>query len=254
MLVGSLGRFSGKVALVTGASRGIGRAIAVRLAGEGADVAVNFRSDVTAAEETARAVEAAGRRCLLLRGDVGVAEDASSIVNAALKEFGGLHILVNNAGISTDVLTMRLSEDDWDRVLDTDLKGAFLTTKAALRPLIRQRWGRIINIASVVAYTGNAGQSSYAAAKAGLLGLSKSVAREVATRGITVNVVAPGLVETAMTEALPEEVRKWMLDQVPMGRAGTVDDVAGAVAFLASDDAAYMTGQVIKVDGGMVMI
>lgn len=248
-----MGRFNGRVALVTGASRGIGRAIAVRLASEGADVAVNYRSDRQSAEETAEAVRAAGTRCVLAAGDVGRAEDAAGIVGACVAELGGIHILVNNAGVSADMLTMRLSEEDWDRVLDTDLKGAFLVTKAALRPMMRQRWGRIINIASVVAYTGNAGQASYASAKAGLIGLSKSVAREVATRNITVNVVAPGLVDTDMTDALAEEIRTWMLNQVPMGRPGSVDDVAGAVAFLASDDAAYMTGQTLKVDGGMVM-
>ncbi|MGH2442022.1 MAG: 3-oxoacyl-[acyl-carrier-protein] reductase [Chloroflexota bacterium] len=249
-----MGELSGKVALVTGASRGIGRAIALRLAREGADVAVNFRSDEESAGETVRQVREAGVRSLLLRADVTSAEEASNVVTATIKEMGTLDILVNNAGVSADMLTMRLSEEDWDRVLDTDLKGAFLTTKTALRSMLRQRSGRIINIASVVAYTGNAGQASYAAAKAGLLGLSKSVAREVATRGITVNVVAPGLIDTDLTAALPEEVRTWMLSQVPMGRPGTVDDVAGVVAFLASDDAKYMTGQVLKIDGGMVMI
>lgn len=249
-----MGRFSGKVALVTGASRGIGRGIALRLAAEGADIAVNYRADAAAAASTRRLVEGAGVRAVALRADVGVAEEAAALVSSAVAELGGLHILVNNAGISADMLTMRLREEDWDRVLDTDLKGAFLTTKAALRPMLRQRWGRIVSIASVVAYTGNAGQASYAAAKAGLLGLSKSVAREVASRGITVNVVAPGLIDTEMTDALPEDVRGWMLDQVPMGRPGTVEDVAAAVAYLASDDAAYLTGQVIKVDGGMVMV
>lgn len=248
-----MGRFSGRVALVTGASRGIGRAIALRLASEGADIAVNYRTDLEAATEAADAIQSLGVRCALVQGDVGLPTDAAGMVATCTAQLGGIHVLVNNAGVSADMLTMRLSEEDWDRVLDTDLKGAFLTTKAALRPMIRQRWGRIINIASVVAYTGNAGQASYASAKAGLIGLSKSVAREVATRGITVNVVAPGLVDTDMTDRLSEEIRTWMLDQVPMGRPGTVEDVAAAVAFLASDDAAYMTGQTIKVDGGMVM-
>ena len=247
-------RFSGKAALVTGASGDIGRAIAVRLASEGADIGVNYRTDVEGAERTRGAVEKYGVRSILVGGDVGNADEASNMVATVGKELGGLHILVNNAGVSADTLTLRLSEADWDRVLDTDLKGAFLTTKAALRAMLRQRWGRIINIASVVAYTGNAGQASYAAAKAGLLGLTRSVAREVATRGITANVVAPGLIDTAMTEHLPEEIHQWMLGQVPMGRPGSADDVAAAVAFLASDDAAYMTGQVIKVDGGMVML
>ncbi len=248
-----MGRFDGRVALVTGASRGIGRAISLRLASEGAAIGVNYRSDRDSAEETAHAVESCGVRACLIQGDVSLAHDAAQMVSSCVNGLGNIDILVNNAGVSADMLTMRLSEEDWDRVLDTDLKGAFLTTKSALRPMMRQRWGRIINIASVVAYTGNAGQASYASAKAGLLGLTKSVAREVATRGITVNVVAPGLVDTDMTEKLTDEIRQWMLNQVPMGRPGTVEDVSAAVAFLASDDAAYITGQVLKVDGGMVM-
>jgi 3-oxoacyl-[acyl-carrier protein] reductase len=249
-----MGNLSGKAALVTGGSRGIGRAIAGRLARDGAAVAINYRSDDQAARDTLREIEELSGRAVLLRGDVSNASEASDMVSATVQELGGIHILVNNAGVSADTLTMRLSEDDWDRVLDTDLKGAFLTIRATLRPMIRQRWGRIINVASVVAFTGNAGQASYAAAKAGLLGLTKSVAREVATRGITANVVAPGLIDTAMTQDLSEETRAWMLDQVPMGRAGSVDDVANVAAFLAGDEASYMTGQVIRIDGGMVMI
>jgi len=249
-----LAPLEGKVALVTGASRGIGRAIAVRLARDGASVAVNYRSDAEGAAKTLAAVTEEGGRGMVVQGDVSSGAAVSALVGAACGELGGIHILVNNAGISVDHLTVRLSEDEWDRVLDTDLKGAFLTTKEVLRPMMRQRWGRIINIASVVACTGNAGQASYAAAKAGLLGLTKSVAREVATRGITANVVAPGMVDTEMTRALSQEIREWMLGQVPMGRPGTAEDVAGAVAFLVSDDAAYMTGQVLKVDGGMVML
>jgi len=226
----------------------------VRLARDGASVAVNYRSDAEGAAKTLAAVTEEGGRGMVVQGDVSSGAAVSALVGAACGELGGIHILVNNAGISVDHLTVRLSEDEWDRVLDTDLKGAFLTTKEVLRPMMRQRWGRIINIASVVACTGNAGQASYAAAKAGLLGLTKSVAREVATRGITANVVAPGMVDTEMTRALSQEIREWMLGQVPMGRPGTAEDVAGAVAFLVSDDAAYMTGQVLKVDGGMVML
>lgn len=247
-------RLDGKVALVTGASRGIGRGIARRLALDGAAVAVNYRSDRDAAEALVSEIEEAGGTALAVTGDVASAADVAAMIDRAVKELGGIHILVNNAGINADNLTVRLSEEDWDRVVDTDLKGAFLTTKTALRPMMRQRWGRIINIASVVAYTGNAGQASYAAAKAGLVGLTKSVAREVATRGITANAVAPGLIETEMTERLPAEIRTWMLDQIPMDKPGAVDDVAAAVSFLAGDEAAYITGQVLNVDGGMVML
>jgi 3-oxoacyl-[acyl-carrier protein] reductase len=249
-----MGRLADRAALVTGGSRGIGRAIALRLAAEGARVAVNYRSDEAGAAETLRGVESCGSSGIVVQGDVSAATDAQRMVSSTVDAFGGIHILINNAGVSADMLTMRLSEDDWDRVLDTDLKGAFLTTRSALRPMLRQRWGRIINVASVVAFTGNAGQASYAAAKAGLVGFSKSVAREVATRNITVNVVAPGLIDTDMTEKLSDEIRAWMLSQVPMGRPGSPEDVASAVAYLASDEAAYMTGQTIKVDGGMVML
>jgi 3-oxoacyl-[acyl-carrier protein] reductase len=249
-----MGRLEGKVAVVTGASGGIGRAIAHRLAQEGVSLVLNFHSNQDGAAKTLQLVEESGSKGALVKGDVGLLTDAQAIVDAATNHFGGMHILVNNAGVSADVLTMRLGEDDWDRVLDTDLKGAFLTTKAALRPMLRQRWGRIVNVASVVAYTGNAGQASYASAKAGLLGLTKSVAREVATRGITANAVAPGLIDTAMTQSLSEEIRTWMLSQIPMGKAGTPEDVAAAVAFLCSDEASYITGQVLKIDGGMVMV
>lgn len=249
-----MGRLDGKVALVTGASRGIGRGIARRLALDGAAVAVNYRSDRGVADGVVAEIEGAGGRALAVAGDVSVASDVASMFELAVKDLGGIHILVNNAGIAADMLTVRLGEDDWDRVLDTDLKGAFLTTKAALRPMMRQRWGRIINIASVVAYTGNAGQASYASAKAGMVGLTKSVAREVATRGITANAVAPGLIDTEMTENLSEEIRSWMLGQIPMDKPGSVEDVAAAVSFLAGDEAAYITGQVLNVDGGMVML
>jgi 3-oxoacyl-[acyl-carrier protein] reductase len=247
-------RLDGKTALVTGASRGIGRGIARRLARDGAAVAVNYRSSRDEAESLVAEITGSGGRAIAVGGDVASAADVAAMLDRAVKELGGIHILVNNAGVAADMLTVRLSEQDWDRVLDTDLKGAFLTTKAALRPMMRQRWGRIINIASVVAYTGNAGQASYAAAKAGMVGLTKSVAREVATRGITANVVAPGLIDTEMTERLSNEIRDWMLGQIPMDKPGTVDDVAAAVAFLAGAEASYITGQVLNVDGGMVML
>lgn len=249
-----MNRLDGRVALVTGASRGIGRGIALRLARDGAAVAVNYRSEKDVADRVVDEITEAGGRAVAVSGNVAVAADVAAMVDRAMKDLGGIHILVNNAGIAADMLTVRLSEEDWDRVLDTDLKGAFLTTKAVLRPMMRQRSGRIINIASVVAYTGNAGQASYAAAKAGMVGLTKSVAREVATRGITANAVAPGLIDTEMTERLPEEIRTWMLDQIPMDKPGMVEDVAAAVAFLAGDEASYITGQVLNVDGGMVML
>lgn len=249
-----MGHLEGKVALVTGASRGIGRGIALRLAQDGAAVAVNYRSNPAAADAILADIAGAGGHAIAVPGDVSISSDVAAMLDRTVKELGGIHILVNNAGIAADMLTVRLSEEDWDRVVDTDLKGAFLTTKASLRPMMRQRWGRIINIASVVAYTGNAGQASYAAAKAGMVGLTKSVAREVATRGITANVVAPGLIDTEMTERLPEEIRGWMQSQIPMDRPGAVDDVAAAVAFFAGDEAAYITGQVLNVDGGMVML
>jgi 3-oxoacyl-[acyl-carrier protein] reductase len=249
-----MGRLGGKVALITGGSRGIGRGIARRLALEEALVAVNFRSDQEGAEAAVHEIEENGGQAMAVQADVSVASDVTKLVATVSKEMGGIHILVNNAGVRADALTVRLSEEEWDRVVDTDLKAAFLTCKAALRPMMRQRWGRIINIASVVADTGNAGQASYAAAKAGLVGLTKSVAREVATRGITANVVAPGLINTAMTDALSDEIRQWMLDQIPMERPGSVEDVASAVSFLAAEEASYITGQVLRVDGGMVML
>jgi len=246
-------QFAGKAVVVTGASRGIGRAIAVRLGAEGADVVVNYRANRAAADEVAEAVQRGGARAVVVQGDVAVAADAQRIVAAATEAFGRIDVLVNNAGITHDVLLMRMTEDDWDRVLDTNLKSAFLLTKAALRPMIRQRYGRIVNVTSIAGIIGNAGQANYSASKAGLIGFSRSVAREVASRNITCNAVAAGIIETEIWQGVPAEAIESLVRVVPAGRKGTPADVAAIVAFLASDDAAYITGQVVNVDGGLVM-
>ncbi|MCC7265088.1 MAG: 3-oxoacyl-[acyl-carrier-protein] reductase [Candidatus Latescibacteria bacterium] len=248
-----MGVLQGKTALVTGGSRGIGRAIALRLAAEGADVAVCARK-VEAAEAVAGELQALGVRALARPADVASFAQAGALVEAVLAEWGKLDILVNNAGITRDNLLLRMSEEEWDAVLDTNLKGAFNCCKAAARAMVKARSGRIINISSVVGLMGNAGQANYAASKAGLCGFTKSLARELASRNITANVVAPGLVpETGMTGDLDEKALEKLLAQVPLGRPGLPEDVAHAVAFLASEQAAYITGQVLCVDGGMVM-
>ena len=248
-----MGLLDGKVALVTGGSRGIGRAIALRLGQEGADVAVCARN-VEAAGEVASEIEGLGRKCLVRACDVADAEQAGALIASTIDELGQLDILVNNAGVTRDNLLMRMKEEDWDEVLAINLKGAFNCARAAVRPMLKARGGRIVNITSVVGLQGNAGQANYAASKAGLIGLTKSLARELASRGITANAVAPGLVpDTGMTGELAAEVQQQMLSAVPLGRAGTPEDVAHAVAFLASEQAAYITGQVLAVDGGMVM-
>ena len=243
----------GKVALVTGASRGIGRAIALTLAKNGADNAINFAGKVTAAEGVAGEIKAMGRKAILVQGSVTDTATCQEMVNKVISELGKIDILVNNAGITRDGLLMRMSSEDWDAVLTTNLKGVFNCTKAVIKPMMKQRSGRIVNMASVVGETGNAGQANYAAAKAGVIGFTKTMAKEIASRGITVNAVAPGFIATDMTKVLPDKVKEAMETGIPLGRAGEPQDVANAVLFFVSDNAAYITGQVLNVDGGMVM-
>ncbi|WP_432641719.1 3-oxoacyl-[acyl-carrier-protein] reductase [Acidaminococcus sp.] len=243
----------GKVALVTGGSRGIGRAVALKLAENGADVAINYAGNTAAAEEVKAAVEKLGRRAMLVQGSVADTDGVQAIVNQVVKELGRLDILINNAGITRDGLLMRMKEADWDAVLETNLKGVFNCSKAVMRTMMKQKSGRIVNMASVVGEMGNAGQANYAAAKAGVIGFTKSLAKEVASRGITVNAVAPGFIATDMTKVLTDDQKAEMARTIPLGRAGQPEDVANAVLFLVSDEAAYITGQVLNVDGGMVM-
>ena len=248
-----MARLEGKTALVTGAGRGIGRATAIRLAAEGANIAINFKGNAAAADETKRAVEASGARAVLVQGDVSLDADAERVVKDALAFGGGkLDILVNNAGITRDNLLLRMSAEEWDAVLDLNLRGAFLVTKAAMRPMMKQRGGRIVNVSSIAGVMGNAGQANYSAAKAGLIAFTKTIAREMASRNITANAVAPGFVPTDLTSIVAQPVQDAMLKQIPLARFGTPEDVANAIAFLASDEAAYITGQVLVVDGGMV--
>lgn len=247
-------RLAGKVAIVTGASRGIGRACAVELAKEGASVVINFAGNSAAAAETLALVEEAGAEGLLVKGDVKDPADCEKMVKASLDKFGRIDILVNNAGITRDNIVARMKQEEWQDVIDTNLTGAYNCIRAVMRPLLKQKsGGRIVNISSVVGLAGGSGQANYSAAKAGLIGLTKSLARELAARQITVNAVAPGFIETEMTAALPEAVRENILAEVPLGRAGSPQDVAEAVVFLCAG-AAYITGQVIAVDGGLVMI
>ena len=243
----------GKTALVTGASRGIGRAVALALAAAGARVAINYAGNVKAAEEVKAAVEAAGGTAILCQADVADSAAVEAMVAAVAKEFGTIDILVNNAGITRDTLLMRMKDEDFAKVLDTNLKGVVYCTKAVSKLMMKKRAGRIVNMASVIGLVGNAGQANYAAAKAGVIGFSKSVAKELASRGITVNVVAPGFIGTDMTADLPETVKEKALADIPLGKMGEPEDVANAVLFRASDQASYITGQVVNVDGGMVM-
>ena len=243
----------GRIALVTGASRGIGRAVALALAAEGADVAVNYAGSEKAAQEVAEEIRAMGRRALVVQADVSDADAVQQMVAAVVKEFGRIDILVNNAGITRDGLLMRMKDEDWEAVLKTNLTGVYHCTKAVTKGMMKQRYGRIINMTSVVGVTGNAGQANYAAAKAGVIGLTKSTAKELASRAITANAIAPGFIESDMTAGLPEKNKQEMAAAIPLAKFGQPADVAQAVVFLASDWASYITGQTLHVDGGMVM-
>lgn len=242
-----------KVAIVTGASRGIGREIALTLAENGTNVVVNYMGNQALAEDVAAQIKALGRDSLAIKADVAKSEDVEQLVAQTIARFGRVDILINNAGITKDNLIMRMKEEDWDSVIETNLKSSFLLSKGVSRQMMKQRYGRIVNISSVVGIMGNAGQANYVAAKAGMIGLTKTLARELASRGITVNAIAPGFIETDMTEALGSEIKEQLLNQIPLARLGSTKDVANAVKFLVSDDASYITGQVINVDGGMVM-
>jgi len=246
--------FEGRVALVTGASRGIGRATALELGRRGARVVVNYHNSAEAANEVVQALQAGGGEAISIQADVGDFGQAEKLVKDAVEAYGRLDILVNNAGITRDNLIIRISEADWDAVLTTNLKSTFNCSRAAIRPMMRSRYGRIVNITSVSGQIGNPGQTNYSASKAGQIGFTKALAREVASRNITVNAIAAGYVNTEIWSSVPEEARQAMLNMIPMGRKGTVEDIAQAVAFLASEEAGYITGQVLAVDGGMAMV
>jgi len=245
--------FSGKTAVVTGGSRGLGRAVCRKLAEGGANVVFSYAGNTAAAQETVKELESMGAEVRAVQGNVADSEAVKALMDTAVKEFGHIHILVNNAGITRDGLTMMMKEEDFDAVIDTNLKGTFLCMKAVSRIMLRQKYGRIVNLSSVVGIHGNAGQVNYAASKAGVIGMTKSLAKELAAKGITVNAVAPGFITTDMTDALPEAAKTALLATIPMARLGAPEDVADAVAFLAGDEAAYITGQILGVDGGMGM-
>ncbi|WP_102027344.1 3-oxoacyl-[acyl-carrier-protein] reductase [Salirhabdus sp. Marseille-P4669] len=246
-------KLKGKTALVTGASRGIGRAIAIELASNGAKVAVNYAGSEQKANDVVTEIKQAGGEAFAIQGNVSDNDSVTSMVKTVLNEFGQLDILVNNAGITRDNLIMRMKEEEFDEVIQTNLKGVFLMTKAVTRQMMRQKSGKIINVASIVGVSGNAGQANYVAAKAGVIGLTKTTAKELASRNILVNAVAPGFIATDMTDKLPEDAKQAMYDLIPLNRLGKPEDVANVVRFLASDDANYMTGQTLHIDGGMVM-
>lgn len=246
-------KLEGKKVLVTGASRGIGKAIALAMAAEGADVAVNYAGSEAAAKAVAAEIEAMGRKAIVIQADISSNEVATNMIDQVVKEFGRIDVLVNNAGITRDGLLMRMKEEDWDAVITTNLKGVFNCTKAAVKYMMKQKAGHIVNISSVVGVMGNAGQANYAAAKAGVIGFTKAVAKEVAARGITVNAIAPGFIQTDMTAVLNEKQVEAMLASIPLRKLGDPSDIAKAALFLASEDANYITGQTLHVDGGMVM-
>jgi len=246
-------KIQGQVALVTGASRGIGREIALELARQGANVAVNYAGNEAMANEVVAEIKAMGQKAIAIRCNVADADEVALMVKTTIEQFGCIDILVNNAGVTRDNLLMRMKEEEWDTVLNTNLKGVFLCTKAVTRPMMKQRKGRIINVASVVGIVGNAGQANYVAAKAGVIGLTKTTAKELAPRGINVNAIAPGFISTDMTDQLPDEAKSSLLKQIPLSRFGEPSDIAKVAVFLASEDSAYMTGQTLCIDGGMVM-